>query len=98
MGQGVSGYKLKTMGGKSYRINTTTSHSILPTGMPNSVTQKLDKDGNLEKERYYDENGHATIDIDYTDHGNPKLHPKVPHIHKWDWSDPNNPKRSSYDD
>lgn len=38
-------------------------------------------------------NGNADFDIDYTDHGNEKEHPKVPHKHKWDWSDPNNPKR-----
>ena len=37
-------------------------------------------------------------EIDYTDHGNPVLHPKVPHEHTWDWSDPDNPKRSPYDD
>lgn len=37
-------------------------------------------------------------DIDYTDHGNPKEHPKVPHEHTWDWSDPNKPKRSAADD
>ena len=30
--------------------------------------------------------------------GNPKEHPKVPHEHKWDWSDPNKPKRSAADD
>lgn len=25
-------------------------------------------------------------DIDYTNHGNPKEHPKVPHTHDWDWN------------
>lgn len=37
-------------------------------------------------------------DIDYTDHGNPKEHLKVPHEHTWDWSDPNKPKKSAADD
>lgn len=46
----------------------------------------------------YDKNGHAQKDIDYTDHGNPKEHPKVPHEHKWDWSNPNKPKWSKVDD
>lgn len=46
----------------------------------------------------YDKNGRAQKDIDYTDHGNPKEHPKVPHEHKWDWSNPNKPKRSKVDD
>ena len=30
---------------------------------------------------YYDEDGNAYLDIDYTDHGNPKTHPIVPHQH-----------------
>ena len=47
---------------------------------------------------FYDKNGRAQKDIDYTDHGNPKEHPQVPHEHKWDWSNPNNPKRSKTDD
>lgn len=33
----------------------------------------------------YDENGNADLDIDYTNHGNPKQHSKVPHRHDWTW-------------
>jgi hypothetical protein len=32
-------------------------------------------------ERYYNQEGMAYLDIDYTDHGNPKMHPNVPHEH-----------------
>ena len=92
MGQGTSGYGVKTMGGTSYTINTSTAHSLPKIGTPNSVLQKYDDSGKLVKERYYDSNGYALKDIDYTDHGNPKVH-KVPHEHNWDWSDPKNPKR-----
>ena len=49
-------------------------------GQPNSVTQKT-INGKITSERYYDENGNAYLDIDYTDHGNPKTHPIVPHQH-----------------
>ena len=98
MGQGVSGHNIKTPGAVNYTVNVTKNHNIPVTGKPNSVTQKYDDDGNIEKERYYDENGNALVDIDYTDHGNPKLHPKVPHKHYWDWSDPKNPKRRQSDD
>ncbi len=28
----------------------------------------------------------ADKDIDYTDYGNPKKHPKVPHTHPWIWN------------
>lgn len=47
---------------------------------PNSVTKKY-SNGKLLTERYYDENGNPYLDIDYTNHGNPKTHPNVPHKH-----------------
>ena len=61
-------------------INKTTDSKVSMTGKPNSVTQKV-KDGKVVSERYYDEDGNAYLDIDYTDHGNPKTHPTVPHQH-----------------
>lgn len=57
------------------------SHSVPLQGTPNSVTQNY-KGGHLDSERYYDDNGNAYLDIDYSNHGNPKMHPKVPHQHK----------------
>ncbi len=47
---------------------------------PNSVSLKY-KNGKLLSERYYDANGKAYLDIDYTNHGNSKTHPNVPHQH-----------------
>ncbi|MFT8352731.1 hypothetical protein [Clostridium saccharoperbutylacetonicum] len=76
-------------------IVKTTEQKIPTTGKPNSVTQKVDEDGNIIQERYYDGDGRASKDIDYTDHGNPKQHPNVPHTHKWDWSNPNKPIRKN---
>lgn len=67
------------------------SHSLPMTGTANSVTQK-EKDGKVVTERYYDENGNAYLDIDYTDHGNPKTHPDVPHQHEITFED-GKPKR-----
>ena len=63
-------------------INSAEDAHNLPMqgGQPNSVTQKT-KDGKVTSERYYDDNGNAYLDIDYTDHGNPKTHPTVPHEH-----------------
>ena len=58
-------------------------HETPPTkGVPNSAT-RIYKDGKIIRERYYDENGDVYLDIDYTDHGNPKTHPTVPHQHRW---------------
>ncbi|MDR2832092.1 MAG: hypothetical protein LBV67_00085 [Streptococcaceae bacterium] len=36
-------------------------------------------------ERYFDSNGLAKYDMDFTNHGNPKTHPKIPHRHDWTW-------------
>lgn len=53
-----------------------------PTYKPNSVG-KIIENGYVVKERYYNEKGEVYLDIDYTNHGNPKTHPHVPHIHIW---------------
>lgn len=50
-----------------------------------SPSKDLYKDNKLVQRRYYDKDGKADEDIDYTNHGNPKQHPKVPHRHKWYW-------------
>ncbi len=52
-------------------------------GDPNSVTI-IRKNGKIFQERYYDKDGLPYLDIDYTDHGNPKQHPFVPHEHGWE--------------
>lgn len=61
--------------------NNTKKNSDLPVygGPPNG---KL-KTSNNTKERWYDENGRATKDRHYTDHGNAKRHPVVTHDHDW---------------
>ncbi len=60
-----------------------TNHEQVPkTGTPNTVT-RIYNNGKLIQERYYDENGDAYLDIDYTNHYRPDKHPVVPHQHKW---------------
>lgn len=59
---------------------TIDCHSMPTQSSPNSVTQNY-KDGSLDSERYYDDNGNAYLDIDFTNHGNPKTHLNVPHEH-----------------
>ncbi len=85
-------------GSASGQNSGNPEHIRLPTkAKPNSV-MTLYRNGKKIRDRYYDKNGRAKKDIDYTDHGNPKDHPKVPHEHFWDWSDPDNPIRSKTDD
>lgn len=59
---------------------THDSHSVPTKGNPNSVSKNY-KNGQLDSERYYDKDGNAYLDIDYTNHGNSKTHPHVPHEH-----------------
>ena len=68
-------------------ITITQEHSVPETSEPNSVRIKYDKKGNKLSERYYDKDGRAYLDIDYTDHGNSKSHPIVPHQHTIRWDD-----------
>lgn len=51
--------------------------------IPNSVIKKV-INGYVVTERFFDKNGLAYLDIDYTCHGNPSQHKNVPHIHKWE--------------
>ncbi len=70
-----------------------SKHGNAPTkGKPNSVT-RIYREGRLIRERYYDENGDVYLDIDYTNHGNPKTHPVVPHQHRWNKDEKGNPQR-----
>ena len=43
----------------------------------------LDKQGTVATRRWFDSNGNAYRDVDMTNHGNPKMHPKWPHEHIW---------------
>ncbi|MGG3871655.1 hypothetical protein [Brevibacillus laterosporus] len=64
---------------------------VLPTEGDSFSSKDLVKKGELVQRRYYDHSGKADMDIDYTNHGNPKEHPKVPHRHDWNWK--NTPPR-----
>ena len=59
----------------------TRDKKVPMTAKANSVKTKLSEDGKILQERYYDSCGKAYLDIDYSDHGNPKMHPTVPHEH-----------------
>ena len=61
--------------------------SLGVTGEANSVGKEYDESGNLRKERLYGPDGLAVKDKHYTDHGNPKKHPKVPHEHDWGFNE-----------
>ncbi|EST55723.1 hypothetical protein T458_07740 [Brevibacillus panacihumi W25] len=66
--------------------SVTTGRNLPTSSRPNSSMDLMDEDGNLKTRRYFGSDGRALRDVDFTDHGNPKMHPKVPHEHDWDWT------------
>ena len=62
-----------------------SSKDFQRTGTPNSSKDLVDEKGRIITRRWYDGNGRAKKDVDFTDHGNPKTHPQVPHEHTWEW-------------
>lgn len=74
--------KAKTDGTKTDNHSSTTARSLPTTGDEYSSKDQV-KDGKVIQRRYYGKSGKPEVDIDYTNHGNAKLHPKVPHRHDW---------------
>jgi len=72
------------------------THGLPKEGTANSVTKSY-KDGKLDQERYYGDDGKSYLDIDYSNHGNPKMHPNVPHQHKITYDDNGKMHRDSSD-
>ncbi len=54
-----------------------------PIGDPDSTVDIARKDGTIMTRRFYGAEGKATVDIDTSDHGNPKEHPFGAHAHEW---------------
>ncbi|KEH85354.1 hypothetical protein [Clostridium novyi] len=52
---------------------------------PSLTLDRINELGKVIARRFYDELGRALRDVDFTNHGNPKDHPIVPHVYIWDW-------------
>ena len=74
--------------------NTQVAGKLGKTGKPLS-SQSAIKNGKVTNTRFYNVNGKATFQLDYTNHGGPKYH-SIPHGHKINfpnsnpWSEPIN--------
>ena len=73
-------------GADAYPINVTDSHTVLPEGTANTVTRKIDENGNLLQDRIYGDYRRAIVDIDYFHNEKPGTH-IFPHEHWFDWSE-----------
>lgn len=70
--------------GRHTTITATKKVRSLPAKVSKAYSSRdLRKNGKLDTRRYYGKNGKAQVDIHYSNHGNSKAHPKVPHRHDW---------------
>lgn len=64
-------------------VNKTPETRKLPVeAKPNSV-RDFYIDGKIEQRRFFGRTGKPRIDIDFSSHKRPDLHPVVPHAHTW---------------
>ena len=70
----------KEEGTKTKNHSTETGSRLNKTGKKYSSKDLKDKNGKLKQRRYYDKNGNAELDIDYS-HGG--VGHKFPHRHYW---------------
>lgn len=87
----VNGIDYNTAGSTKVKdvkyVQTVSDAHFMPLeSVPDSVIRNF-KDGKIHNERYYGSDGKPYLDIDYTDHGNPKMHPHVPHQHEITFED-----------
>lgn len=81
-------------GAVAYKINITTGHSVSTTGELNTITRKIDENGNIIQDRIYGFDGKAIKDIDYWHNEKPGSH-FFPHEHYWDWTKKNPRKQEN---
>lgn len=76
--------------GESGGIENVSNEQDLPTfrypGKPNARYNYY-QNWKLKSSRWTNSNGDPIKSRHYTNHGNPKLHPQVPHDHDWFWKD-----------
>lgn len=65
------------------------NRSLSPYGMPDSISDLVDVEGNVKQRRVYGEDGRAKVDYDTTDHNRPKYHPNGAHKHTYDYNNKN---------
>lgn len=65
---------------------TVSGHDTTPKhAAPMSIADHIGKDGRVDVRTFYDEDGWKAKDIHTTDHGHPKQHQTVPHVHEYTW-------------
>ena len=81
-----AGNKVKTNLGNEINITPSPNHSTTTKnpglkGTPNSSVDILDANGGIKTRRWFGPDGSQIRDVDFTNHGNSKVHPEWPHEH-----------------
>ena len=81
-----AGNKVKTNLGNEINITPSPNHSTTTKnpglkGTPNSSVDILDANGGIKTRRWFGPDGSQIRDVDFTNHGNAKVHPEWPHEH-----------------
>ncbi|WP_181362866.1 hypothetical protein [Sulfoacidibacillus thermotolerans] len=78
--------------GRTYDVTRSGNHTSTTSvphpakGQPNSSVDILDKQtGGIKMRRWFGPDGRAIRDVDFTNHGNPSMHPEWPHEHIFEW-------------
>ena len=66
--------------------NSELANGLPIKGSANTTVDKTDDNGKVLQRRIYGDDGMAMVDIDTSDHGLPKAHPKGAHKHIFDHS------------
>jgi hypothetical protein len=66
------------------RIAVISQSNLPKSGLANWKYDKISNDGRILQRRFYDCEGNAFEDVDMTNHGQPRAHPHVPHVHEWE--------------
>jgi hypothetical protein len=64
----------------SRHISTTNNPGL--KGQLNSSVDILDANGRIKTRRWFGSDGNQIRDVDFTNHGNPEVHPEWPHEHR----------------
>lgn len=70
------------------RKKVSGHRGLSPRGIPNSIADHVDRNDNVDKRAFYNENGMKNMEIHMTDHGNRKEHPygdHGEHVHYYEW-------------
>ncbi len=83
--------QIKSNLGNSINVLPSKKHYVVKKnpgyqGIPDSSIDIIDETGEIVTRRWYDAQGNAYRDVDFTNHGNSGTHPEWPHEHIWKYN------------